>query len=121
VIVGRQLADFPHLGLRGRSAGRSTCCFVPTRGGRPSGLTASTAMTGRPAAVATARRCSCHAESDQPRRAAGPAPAAIARRTWYELRATRSNAPSSARISSGSGVGMGGGARTPSSVSSARI
>lgn len=29
-------------------------CFVPIRGGRTSGSTASTAMTGRPAAVATA-------------------------------------------------------------------
>jgi len=39
VIIGCRLADFPHLGLRGRSAGRSTCVSCPARGDRTSGPT----------------------------------------------------------------------------------
>ena len=48
-IIGRRLADFSH--PEGRSAGMSKC-FVRARGDRTNGPAASTAMTGRPTAVA---------------------------------------------------------------------
>ena len=54
VIIGRRLADVPHLGLGRRSAGRFTCVSCLPKAIGTGGSTASTAMTGRPTAIAPA-------------------------------------------------------------------
>jgi hypothetical protein len=58
VIIGRRLAGFSHLGLRGRSAGRSTCVsYLPEAAGRVARLRVPRWPAGRPP-LPPPRRCS---------------------------------------------------------------